>query len=43
MISARYKQLEARIPATSGAGITLFTAALLLPVMMIALALRVVG
>lgn len=43
MNMSRYNRLEARIPATSGAGITLFTAALLLPVMLIAVALRVLG
>lgn len=43
MNTSRYNRLEARLPATSATGIALFTAVLLLPVMLIALALRVLG
>lgn len=40
---SRHRRLEARVPATSVAGIALFSASILLPVMLIALALRVPG
>lgn len=43
MHPSRFRRLEASIPATSGAGILLYCAVTMLPLMLIALTMRVLA